>query len=29
LMLDTVARETNDIKKLEQQLNDGKWFLKK
>ena len=24
LMLDTIARETNDIKQLEQQLNEGR-----
>ena len=27
LMLDTIARETNDIKQLEQQLNEGKIVL--
>ena len=27
LMLDTIARETNDIKQLEQQLNEGKIII--
>jgi len=27
LMLDTIARETNDIKQLESKLNEGRWTL--
>ena len=26
VMLDTIAKETNDIKKLEHQINSGKWL---